>query len=120
GDGIAMLLNSPELPTIYGALLISLAFGGLLQIGQTWALRELRYRPLAASRVAQAVASAAGQVALVLAGQGAVGLTLGDAAGKAVGVGVLAQPFRRLVDRGPGWLDVRRAAVRYRRFPLYS
>jgi O-antigen/teichoic acid export membrane protein len=120
GAPLARLLNSPGLPSIYGALLVSLTAGGMLQIGQNWALRELRYSRLATARIAQAAGSAGGQLALVVAGQGPIGLTLGDAGGKAMSVAILLSPIRRIDARRPRWADIRRSARLYRRFPLYS
>lgn len=120
GQPLARFVNAPGLPSIYVAMLVSLAAGGLLQIGQTWALRDLRYRRLATARVAQAVASAGGQLALVLAGHGPVGLTLGDAGGKALSVAIVLGPIRGMIARRPRAAELARAARRYRRFPLYS
>lgn len=120
GQPLARLVNSPDLPSIYGAMLVSLAAGGMLQIGQAWALRELRYSRIATARVAQAIGSAGGQVALVVTGQGPTGLTLGDAGGKVLSVAILLGPIRDLAAHRPGWADIVAAARRYRRFPLFS
>jgi O-antigen/teichoic acid export membrane protein len=88
-----------------------------------WAVRKHEFVRIAKTRVAQAVAQASGQLAFGFGGFGLTGLIIGDMMGRLTGsVELLRAAWRqsgglfRQLDVG----CVRRAAYRYRHFPLVS
>ncbi|NVJ98902.1 MAG: oligosaccharide flippase family protein [Alphaproteobacteria bacterium] len=100
-----------------------LLFGGLFKALTFWSFRNNAFKHVAAARVCQGIGLSGSQVLLGLAGVGSVGLIYGHAIGflcAALGLTfvVLAIPARQ-------WraLSLRRiyvAAVRYRKFPIFS
>jgi O-antigen/teichoic acid export membrane protein len=88
-----------------------------------WAVRKNEFARIAKTRVAQAVAQSSGQLALGVAGLGVVGLIVGDVMGRVTGsFELLRAAWNKSgeVFRALQWKDVKRAAHRYRHFPLVS
>ncbi len=88
---------------------------------ELWLTRMDRFRPISGSRVAQNAVMVPAQVGAGVTGSAAVGLIGGHLAGRLVGTTVLL----RVAWRGAKGVqlrvaDLRRLAVRYRRFPLFS
>lgn len=95
----------------------------LYQALSYWAIRTKAYAQLARTRITQALWQASAQVAFGLFGLGALGLIVGDAAGRAAGTGSLASSMWRENSR---WFRAIRlphlieAARSYKNFPRIS
>lgn len=86
-----------------------------------WAIRKRSFRQLAVTRLSQGLALVVAQVLLGVLRWGPLGLMVGDAVGRAAGVGALLRSLRREADlHWLSWQRLRAVAVRYRRFPLLS
>lgn len=99
------------------------AISGAYDALNYWAVRTKGFKAIAQTRVSQGLATALGQVALGAVGLGAPGLVAGQAMGRATGIVTLLKLALRTARPagGPGTLQrLTVAAVRYRRFPLYS
>jgi len=130
--GIILWLVAPWFLPIFGASAL-IPYVWVISIGQfgagivssltNWAVRTKTFADIAATRVTQGVVLAGTQIALGLAGAGAVGLVVGDAAGRVAGstrLGRVAWRSHADVFRHVSWAGMRENAVRYRRFPIYS
>jgi O-antigen/teichoic acid export membrane protein len=96
---------------------------GLNQVLGYWLVRKGDFRQIAATRLCQSGGMAATQIGLGLLGLGALGLLVGDAVGRIVGVGTLARRVWHTSDRALRLVrleGVLHVAFRYRRFPLLS
>ena len=121
GEPVAGGLNAPELGPYLWLLPVGLLALGFYQVFKYWAIREKDFAPIARSKVTQSVTAIALQLGLYPLGP--LALLLGQAAGHGAGGGRLAKaalagrlPLFRSVTPRSMWA----AAVRYRRFPLYS
>jgi O-antigen/teichoic acid export membrane protein len=90
---------------------------------QNWSIRDRSYGLLARVRVGQSLVGSGIQLGLGLTGTGAIGLLAGNVAN--AGVAVVYLGFRsaarlRALAHGLGADDLRRLALEYRRFPVYS
>jgi len=100
---------------------VGVVFGCAYQALSVWALRTKAVKPLAATRIAQGVGTAAAQIGAGLLGLGAVGLTAGHALGQSIGAGALiSRTVRGTGLRRPLVPEVRASLGRYRRFPLLA
>ncbi len=132
GAAVVLWLAGPELLRLLGAaelrpyvLLIALGqIGGAFVAALTyWAVRTRKFSAIAATNLTQSGTLVAVQVGLGVVGLGAVGLLLGDVAGRFSGSIRLARAawrthadaFRHVTRPG-----IRGAAVRYRRFAILS
>ena len=130
--GLVLALVAPTLLVGFGVaqigaflvlLVIDQLGGGVALAFTGWAIRRKSFPDLAAARVTQSAATVTVQIALGVIVFGPVGLLLADVVGRIVGALRLARPawresagaFRQVTRRG-----LRAAAVRYRRFPIYS
>jgi O-antigen/teichoic acid export membrane protein len=88
-----------------------------------WNVRRKTFGRTLIARVGRTVTMVVAQIAAGLAGLGAVGLAVGDFLGRLVGALLIAIPALRedgLVSGGLRWKAARRAAIEYRRFPLFT
>jgi O-antigen/teichoic acid export membrane protein len=130
--GLALALLAPTLLIGFGLAQIG-AYVVLLAIDQLgggvglaftgWAIRTKSFTDLATARVTQSGATVAVQIGLGLIVFGPLGLLVADIVGRLGGAAQLARtawrssaPAFRRTTRG----GIRVAAVRYRRFPIYS
>jgi len=103
--------------------LIPVAVGGMgayLVLTQ-WAIREKLFQTIARTKVTQSVSGIITKVILGLLGLRPLGLLLGSVASQAGGITTLAKSL--LKEKGfpkPRREDVKRVALRYRAFPMYS
>jgi O-antigen/teichoic acid export membrane protein len=130
--GVALWLIAPWFLGLFGATVlvpfvwvISLAQfgGGLVSTFTNWAVRTKTFSQIAATRLTQSITLVITQVGLGSLGAGPVGLLIGDAAGRYSGSIRLARTAWRSHARAfkqVTWPDIRAAASRYRRFPIYS
>ena len=131
-SGIVLWLVGPWLFAMVGATVLS-PYALLLSLGQfgggvvsaftNWAIRTKTFSQIAATRLTQSGTLVSVQIALGIAGFGAIGLLIGDVAGRISGSSRLARAawrsnassFRQVSRMG-----VLAAAQRYRRFPIFS
>jgi O-antigen/teichoic acid export membrane protein len=129
---VILLLFGPWLLAQFGAsvlgpYIVLLAFAqiasGFVSAFTNWAIRTKNFREIGVNRLYQGGALVTVQIGLGLLGFGAPGLLLGTVAGSLAGSVRLAQAawrthadaFRRMT-----WAGIQRAAIRYRRFPIFS
>lgn len=105
---------------LFGAGLLGV---GAYQALSMWAVRKQAFAAIARTRWNQSVALVVGQLGFGAAGIGGIGLLFADLIGRFTGIGTLAAlawrgnpQAMRAVRLG----EMRAAASRYRRFPLYS
>lgn len=120
GESITTVLNTPALEPYFWLLPIGLLLIGIYQVFSYWAIRVKAFPAIARTKLTQAI----GMVGVQLGGYalGPFALLLGQATGHAAGASSLAGLAMRrrwLVFRKVRLADVRWAAVRYRRFPVY-
>ena len=118
---IARGLGAPELGPFLWLLPVGLLALGTYQVFKYWAIRKQEFGPIARSKITQSVTAIALQLGLFSFGPFA--LLLGQAAGHGAGGGRLARSARAgsgHLFRNTAIRDIWAAAVRYRRFPLYS
>jgi O-antigen/teichoic acid export membrane protein len=135
GAALATALASPLLALWWGdkigvstpllavLLVIGVLTASAYQITNYWAVRKSKFGAIARTRMQQGLAGPASQIALGVAGFGAVGLIAGQILGQCAGLSRLAlgmmadnrQAGRTVRPRGLAW-----AARRYRRFPIYD
>lgn len=130
--GIALYLAGPSLLAALGAsalgpyvvlLALGQLAGGVVAALTSWAVRTKTFADIAATRLAQSGAMVTAQLGLGLIGVGALGLLLGDIAGRFSGTARLARAAWR--THAPSFRSVSRAgivtaATRYRRFAIFS
>lgn len=118
-EGVAHALNSPALEHYLWFLPAGIALGGAYNVLTYWSVRTKQFSKIAETKILQALTTIVIQLGAFKFGSGA--LILGHVAGQSVGSASLARPalaqsaFRRISLRGTV-----AAAVRYRRFPLFS
>jgi O-antigen/teichoic acid export membrane protein len=130
--GVVLLLFGPWLLALFGAsvlapyialLALAQAATGFVSAFTNWAIRTKNFSEIAVNRLYQSGALVGVQIGLGVVGLGAPGLLLGAVAGSLAGSVRLAQAawrthaeaFRRVT-----WSGIRAAAIRYRRFPIFS
>ena len=131
-SAVALLVVGPWLVSVLGVAalapfvaLIALdqLAGGVMSSFTNWAVRTRSFREIATSRMTQSVTVVAAQIGLGFAGLGAFGLLVGDVIGRTTGTLRLARAAwatHRLALRQVSIRQIRAAARRYRRFPIYS
>jgi O-antigen/teichoic acid export membrane protein len=130
--GVILLLFGPWLLSLFGASVLG-PYIGLLALAQAatgfvsaftnWAIRTRNFSEIAVNRIYQSGSLVGLQIGLGLVGFGAPGLLLGAVGGSLAGSVRLAraawrthaEAFRRVT-----WAGIRAAAIRYRRFPIFS
>jgi len=123
GDGLTVLIDSPELSTYMWLLPIGVAAIGAYNIFQLWATRKRAFKRISITRIEQAVGGVGAQLGLGVAGFGAGGLIVGQLISQ--GSGFLGLARRAIKEDGHilKQINLRRmtvAASAYRRYPKYS
>jgi len=123
GDRLASATGMPPLASLLWLFLPSLFLTGIGQPLEYWSIRRNTMRLNGATRVAQYGGQAVGQVALGVAGTGAVGLTLGYGLGcfirAALFIAKLTPADREILAR-TRFTRVREIAWSMRRYPLLT
>lgn len=120
GATLCRILKVPELAPHLWLLSLTVAVAGAYEAFHFFAIRRRDFPALAQSRVTQGMVQSAAQVGLGALSLGALGLVVGDLAGRVGSTVRLAWSarvtglFRRFPVR-----EVRAVAVRYARFPKY-
>lgn len=119
GSAIAAALGVPALAGYLWLLPVGVLCIGFYRVFNYWAVRTKRFSAIAGTKLCQAVATIAIQIAAFKLG--GIALLFGQVAGQGVGTTTLgltalkAAGFRRV-----SWLGIKKAAARYRRFPIFS
>jgi O-antigen/teichoic acid export membrane protein len=129
---IVLALAGASVPALIGVAALG-PFVVLISLGEfgggaggalvNWAVRTKDYTEIAAFRLAQSVALVGVQIALGVAGLGAMGLLTGDVTGRIAGSGRLARAAWRSNEaafRGISRAGILAVARRYWRFPVLS
>ncbi len=120
---ILRCVNASELRQYIWLFPLSLAGASGYQIFNYWAVRCKSFRTIAQTKLIQSVTQIITQLSLGVAGFTPSGLLIGDVVGRASGTGALVtlslrqkyRDFKNISCR-----SLKEAALRYRRFPLYS
>ncbi len=119
GKQLAQALGVPALAAYLWLLPVGVLLGGLYTVFNYWSIRTKRFSTIAGTKLRQSLVTTAIQLAAFKLG--GVAMLLGQVAGQSVGTLGLAQPALRLpAFREISWQGMRRAASRYRRFPIFS
>jgi len=119
GTPIAEALGVPALAGYLWLLPVGVLLGGAYSVFNYWSVRTKRFSTIAGTRLRQALATIAIQLAAFKLG--GIALLLGQVAGQGVGTTSLARPALAMpAFRQVSWGGVRQAAVRYRRFPIFT
>ncbi len=123
GEWLLGLFGASSLGPYVALLAIAQASAGFVSAFTNWAIRTKDFSEIGVNRLYQSSALVGVQVGLGLAGLGAPGLMVGTVAGGFAGSLRLARAAWR--TNGPDfrrvtWGGIRAAAVRYRRFPIFS
>jgi O-antigen/teichoic acid export membrane protein len=116
---IADLLGVPTLAGYLWLLPVGVLLSGTYNVFNYWSVRTKRFSTIAETKLRQALATIAIQLAAFKLG--GIALLFGQVAGQSVGTASLGRPaiasagFKQVSLRG-----VWQAVVRYRRFPLFS
>jgi O-antigen/teichoic acid export membrane protein len=119
GTPIANLLGVPVLANYLWLLPLGILLTGAYTVFNYWSVRTKRFTTIAKTKLSQALATLAIQLAAFKLG--GIALLLGQVAGQGVGTTSLARPALAVpAFRQVSWGGIKYAAVRYRRFPIFS
>ncbi|AGA88908.1 membrane protein involved in the export of O-antigen and teichoic acid [Thioflavicoccus mobilis 8321] len=119
GPAIADLLGVPALAGYLWLLPVGVLLSGAYQVFNYWAVRTKRFTTIAGTRLRQALATIAIQLAAFKLG--GIALLFGQAAGQSVGTTSLGRPALASAGfRQVSWRGIARAAGRYQRFPIFT
>ena len=120
---ISVLVNNPDISKWLFFVPLVVLFTGLFQSFNYWFTRKKQFGKLAASRIAQTSTSSGIMLGLGFGRPGVAGLVTGSILGGFVGAATLGwQTYRdaafkiRVISNRA----IKKQAVRYRRFPMYS
>ena len=122
-DHAARWTNAPALESYLWLLPLGLLGMGFYQALNYWAVRKRAFSRVAQTKLGQSIGMVLTQIGLGLLGLDPAGLLIGDVAGRLSGGGTLATLTWRLdgtLLKRVNMTGLRRAAARYRRFPLFS
>ena len=116
---IAEVLGVPVLAGYLWLLPVGVLLVGGYSVFSYWSVRTKRFSTIASTRIRQSLATLVIQLAAFKLG--GLALLLGQVAGQSVGTSSLARPaLATPVFRQVSWSGVWQAAVRYRRFPIFT
>jgi O-antigen/teichoic acid export membrane protein len=118
---IAESLNTPALAGYLLMLPLSLLLMGVYDVLNYWAIRIKAFSAIARTKLTQSIS----MVTIQLGGffLGPLALILGQVSGQAAGstsLGALIVKKNWPLFKGFRWSEIRYAAIRYKRFPIYS
>ena len=119
GTNIAELLSVPVVANYLWLLPVGVLLSGAYSVFNYWSVRTKCFSAIAQTKLIQAIAMLAIQLATFKFG--GIGLLLGQVAGQSAGTTSLArlalamQAFKQV-----SWVGVKKASGRYRRFPIFS
>ncbi|NCC40948.1 MAG: lipopolysaccharide biosynthesis protein [Gammaproteobacteria bacterium] len=116
---ITSALGVPVLAGYLWLLPVGVMLGGGYNVFNYWSVRTKRFSTIASTRIRQSLATLA--IQLTAFKLGSLALLLAQVVGQSVGTSSLARPaLAMLAFRQVSWGGVWQAAVRYRRFPIFS
>ncbi|WP_026304841.1 lipopolysaccharide biosynthesis protein [Thioalkalivibrio sp. AKL8] len=121
GEPITTALNTPALEPYLWLLPLGLLLTGVYQVFSYWAIRTRAFPAIARTKLTQAISMVGVQLGAYTLGP--LALLLGQVTGQAAGtssLGLLAVRRKWAAFRQVRLADIRWAASRYRRFPIYS
>ncbi len=122
GGQIVTWANVPGLKPYLWLIPLGMLGAGTYQILNYWAVRKRDFSRIARTRLSRGLARAALQVGVGFAHSGPLGLLLGQLAGETAGstsLGLAAWRKDRAPFKAVSLQGIRRAGVRYKRFPLF-
>lgn len=122
-DGIARLVEMPQLSDYLWLLPPGILVGGIYKVLNYWAIRNEDYSSIARTKIVQSLANVSTQVLAGTAGLGAVGLIVGQVVGQTAGAVHLAKGARLRDGFFLARLNGTRSKAllqRYRHFPIYD
>ena len=119
GSAIAAALGVPTLAGYLWLLPVGVLLTGFYSVFKYWAVRTKRFTTIAGTKLRQAVATLAIQLAAFKLG--GIALLFGQVAGQGVGSTTLGLPALKSAGfKQVSWAGVKKAAGRYKRFPIFS
>jgi len=119
GSAIAAALGVPTLAGYLWLLPVGVLLTGFYSVFNYWAVRTKRFTTIAGTKLRQAVATLAIQLAAFKLG--GIALLLGQVAGKGVGTTTLGLPALSSTGfKQVSWAGIKKAGSRYRRFPIFT
>jgi O-antigen/teichoic acid export membrane protein len=119
GPVIADALGVPGLSSYLWLLPVGVLMSGAYTVFNYWAIRTKRFSTIASTKLRQAIATIAIQLAAFKLG--IIALLFGQVAGQGVGTTALGRPALDSAGfKQVSWGGIWRAAGRYRRFPIFS
>ncbi len=119
GKSIAELLGVPVLANYVWLLPVGVLLSGTYTVFNYWSVRNKHFSRIAGTRFTQAIVTLA--IQLTIFKLGGISLLLGQVAGQSAGTTSLTRPALSTPEfRQVSWGGVKRAAVRYKRFPIFS
>ncbi|USG67133.1 oligosaccharide flippase family protein [Brevibacillus ruminantium] len=123
GSEMSSMLNTPGLSSVLWLLPFSFLGAGVYQSLHYWALRKQAYPRIMSTKWKQSIGMSVVQLGSGLIHAGPLGLALGDMVGRVSGTGSLlltSWKQDRVSLQGISWGNIRKAARRYMKFPLFS
>lgn len=119
GEPITKVLGVPKLADYFWLLPVGVFLSGVYAVFLNWGIRAKRFTAIAATKLLQAIATLAIQLAMYMVG--GVALLFGQVVGQGAGVtGLAVSALRRKEFRSVNYHGLRRALIRYRRFPIFT
>ncbi|MBK5940059.1 oligosaccharide flippase family protein [Halochromatium roseum] len=119
GPAIADMLGVPALAGYFWLLPVGVLLGGAYTVFNYWSVRTKRFSTIAGTRLRQALATVAIQLAAFKLG--GIALLYAQVAGQSVGTTSLGRPALASAGfRQVSWRGIVKAAGRYRRFPIFT
>lgn len=121
GEYLLIRLSMPELIPYRALIPLGLLATGTFIVLTQWAVREKFFSTIARTKITQSLSGAVTKIGLGLLGVRPLGLLIGTIVAQGGGITTLLRSLlkKKGVPR-PAIEDVRRAALRYRNFPLYG
>ena len=119
GSTVAEALGVPALANYLWLLPVGMLLSGAYSVFNYWAVRTKRFTAIAGTKLRQALATLAIQLAAFKLG--GIALLFGQVAGQGVGTTRLGRSALTSAGfRQVSWRGIMKAAGRYRRFPIFS
>lgn len=123
GEAIFTLFHSKVLIKYHLLIPFGVLFTGIYTVCSQWALRKKYYKDISKTKIAQSVSQNASKIGLGLIGLGPLGLIVGRILGQSAGIITYIKTFiyeDRLLIKSISFAEIKRVAIRYRKFPIYG
>ncbi|MDK2840440.1 MAG: hypothetical protein PWQ83_2032 [Thermosipho sp. (in: thermotogales)] len=121
-DWFLGIFNANSLKSYSYLIPIGIFLAGMYNIVMQWAFRRKDYKSISKTKLTQSLAQNSIKLGLGLIGLGPVGLILGNIFGQSAGITTLSKKLRttdRNLFKEVKFNSVKRAAKRYKNFPLF-